>query len=117
VAELFADVFLHADPHGAAPVPRHAMLAALPQRERSFAAAGLGRARLDSATETALDDHYVLLRTHWSAPSTVPDGGSGPLALDSTFLLRRDNSRLSVVVHLNHADIAAVLAGRSGQPT
>lgn len=40
IAAQFADVFMNADPNGAAPVPKSAFLAALPQREKLFASIG-----------------------------------------------------------------------------
>ena len=112
VGALFADVFLSADPNRAIPVSREALIAALPKRERLFAAAGLSHAALDFATHTDLDQHHVLLNTRWTMMPADPESGRKPLGLHSTFLLRRDAGKLSVVAYLNHQDLAAI-----GTPT
>lgn len=99
LADRFADPFLSADRTGARPVPVTAFLAALPGRARMFADAGIGAATLASASHTQLDEHYVLVRTEWTAPRT---GGGESVRLASSFLLHDDGERLRVVLYLNH---------------
>jgi hypothetical protein len=109
IAAQFADTFMNADPQRAMPVPKAAFIAALPQREKMFEAAGISRVRLASVRETVLDPMHVLAVTDWIAEST--DGAEIPLA--SSFILRRQGSSLVVVFYLNHQDITAVLAARA----
>jgi hypothetical protein len=108
IAAQFADTFLNADPQRVMPVPKAAFLAALPQRDKMFQAAGISRIRLASVRETVLDPIHVLAATDWIAEST--DGAEIPLA--STFILRRQDSSFVVIFYLNHQDITAVLAAR-----
>jgi hypothetical protein len=103
LAGCFSPTFLVADRSGARPVDRETFLRALPHREKAFAAAGVGRARLDAVEVTALDDAYALARTLWSAPRR--DGGA-PLRLESSFLLHEDRGRLRAVLYLNHRGLA-----------
>jgi hypothetical protein len=109
IAAQFADTFMNADPQRAMPVPKAAFIAALPQREKMFEAAGISRVRLASVRETVLDPMHVLAVTDWIAEST--DGAEIPLA--SSFILRRQGSSFVVVFYLNHQDITAVLAARA----
>jgi hypothetical protein len=41
--------------------------------------------------------------------------GSPPLALDSTYLLRRNGTSWTAVVYLNHQDVRQLLAARQDQ--
>lgn len=95
----FADPFLAADPTGARPVPRDAFLRALPKRAEMFADAGIGAPSLTSLTHQRLDDHYLLVRTEWSAPRLI---GDGSVPLSSSFLLYDDGTDLRVALYLNH---------------
>jgi hypothetical protein len=94
----FAEVFLAADAKGSQAVPRQAFLDALPGRATAAAAAGIGRAVLQSASTQALDDHWILLRTTWAAPRS----NDQDLQMASSFLLHRDGPELRAAVYLNH---------------
>ncbi|GIM94727.1 hypothetical protein [Paractinoplanes toevensis] len=95
----FADQFLSADADGPRSVTREAFLRALPRRAAVFADAGYGPTVLTALTETRLDDHYVLVRTEWSA---LRPAGGDPLPLASSFLLHDDGDNLRIVLYLNH---------------
>lgn len=101
-AELFADPFLLAGADGARPVSRAAFLAMLPRRAQLFADAGFGAARLTTVDQVRLDEHYLLVRTGWSAPSHT---GGDPAELSSSYLLHDDGSSLHVVAYLNHKTV------------
>jgi hypothetical protein len=99
LAGCFAETFLASDAAGARVVPRPAFLRALPGRAQTFADAGVGPAVLRQLTHEELDPHHVLARTTWAAPRT---DGSGEVTLVSSFLLRRDEDRLRIVVYITH---------------
>ncbi|MET7422992.1 hypothetical protein [Dactylosporangium sp. NPDC005555] len=101
-ADLFADPFLFADASGARPVSRADFFATLPRRAQLFAAAGYGPARLTSADQLRLDEHYLLVRTGWSAPSRT---GGDPAELSSSYLLHEDGTSMRVVAYLNHKTV------------
>jgi hypothetical protein len=107
LAELFAETFLAADPAGVQPVPRQALLDALPRRAALFTAAAIARVVLADLQHHALDDTYVLARTEWRGERTR---GLTPVRLSSTFILRREVDRLRVVFYLNHQDLARALS-------
>jgi hypothetical protein len=95
----FADVFLAGDADGVRPVPRDLFLAAVPQRRKAFADAGVGQSSLRSYTADELDDHYTLVRTEWTAPRL---NGGAPVELSSSFLLYRNAGPAIAVAYLNH---------------
>jgi hypothetical protein len=102
--DCFEEVFLSGDATGSRPVPREAFLSGLPQRVAASSAAGVGRAELRSASATPLDEHWVLLRTTWSAPRR----SGGDLAMASTFLLHRGTD-LRASLYLNHEGLPRTL--------
>jgi hypothetical protein len=107
----YAPFFLSADPNGTQPVPREALLAALPKRREMFASVGGTVAHLTGIRETPLDASYVLVDTDW-AMSVGTDGE--PIHLSSTFILRKEGHELRIVFYLNHQDVTALIASRTG---
>jgi hypothetical protein len=107
--QVFAEQFLNCDPNGAAPVSREALFQALPMRERLFASAGLGAARLVRLSADELDEHYVLARTAWALRD---QSGDDALRLEATFLVRRTDAGPRIVLYLNHLDVARAVASR-----
>ncbi|RMI27849.1 hypothetical protein EBN03_32430 [Nocardia stercoris] len=71
-----------------------------------FADAGVGELRRAAASQLVLDDRHIVVSAEWVASRD----GAAPLALKSTFLLRREDGQLRIVVYLNHNDLHAVLA-------
>jgi hypothetical protein len=61
----YAPYFLSADPNGTQPVPRDALLAALPKRSEMFASVGGTAIHLTGIRETRLDANYVLVDSDW----------------------------------------------------
>jgi hypothetical protein len=102
----FAEEFLTLDPTRARMLARATLVASLPARRQMFANAGVGPLRLTDASQLDLDARHVLVRTTWTADRA----GGQRLLLESTFLLRRDEDRLRIVVYLNHHDVAALLS-------
>lgn len=107
LATCFGESFLAADPSGATAVPRPAFLQALPRRAQMFADAGVGAPALDSWTCQELDEHYLLVRTGWTAPRT---NGGDPVRLSSSFLLHRAPDGFRIVLYLNHRGLPQATA-------
>ena len=107
----YAPFFLSADPNGTQPVPRDAFLAALPKRREMFASVGGTVSHLTGIRETRLDANYVLVDTDWVM--SVGTGGED-IDLSSMFMLRNEGGDLRIVLYLNHQDVAALIAARTG---
>jgi hypothetical protein len=104
--ELFCDPFLALDPTSIHVLSPAALGAVLPRRRAMFATAGVTRISRRAATESPVDDAHRLVTVEWTADR----GDASPLQLKSSFILRRHDGRLRVVVYLNHADIQSLLA-------
>ena len=111
--DLFCDVFLNLDPVSAAPVPREAMLNALPMRAKLFGAIGAQGADLLELTETRLDERHVLVETSWQTRFGESAPSREPLILRSMFLLRLDGGQWRIAVYLNHQDIVQTIEQRA----
>jgi len=111
VATQLAEIFMNADPNGVAAVPRDAFLAALPQRQKLFDGMGVRALRLTELAETWLDDSSVLVHSRWAAD--LLNASRAPLALSSSFILRREGQSLAVVFYLNHQDILSLARSRA----
>jgi hypothetical protein len=113
VRDCFAETFLNLDPRSAGPVPREALIQALPGRAGLFASIGVQALELTELTERPLDELHTLVATSWSArfSADVPD--PAPLELPSQFLLCRTGDSWQIVVYLNSTDLATVFAERA----
>lgn len=109
-ADLFHDPFLSLDPNTVAVVGVEQLRAALPARQSLFASVGAARPELRDVHATALDDRHALARTTWTM--AVGDPEAEPIGLESTYLLRRDGTKWTIVVYLNHNDVAQLIGSR-----
>jgi hypothetical protein len=113
VRDCFAETFLSLDPRSAGPVPREALVQALPGRAQLFAALGVEALELTELSEHPLDELHTMVATTWSARFAAGAENTEPLVLPSHFLLRRQGSSWQIVAYLNATDLAAVLAERT----
>src|SRR6185295_9516559 len=81
-------------------------LRVVPKRREFFAAVGLKSSTIRSLEETRLDDHYVMVKAHWTMRFERP--GAAPVLNESsaTYILRRDEHSMRIVVQLDHQDLA-----------
>ena len=114
VRDCFAETFLNLDPRSAGPVPREALIQALPGRAQLFATIGVEALELTELSEQPLDELHTMVATTWTARFAA-DADAAPLVLPSHFLLRRQSPSWQIVADLNSTDPAAVFAERSGQ--
>jgi hypothetical protein len=115
VRDCFAETFLDLDPRGAGPVPREALIQALPGRAQPFATIGVEALELTELSEQPLDELHTMVTTTWRARIAPDAPDAAPLELPSQFLLRRHDASWQILVHLTSTDLAAVLAERTGR--
>ncbi|HVW29209.1 MAG TPA: hypothetical protein VG963_34560 [Polyangiaceae bacterium] len=109
--QLFVDPFLALDPTSVHALNPTVLAKVFSARREMFAKAGVTKITRRSATESRVDDIHRLVAVEWTA-----DRGDAPaLTLTSSFLLRREEGRLRVVVYLNHVDVQALLAAKPSQ--
>lgn len=113
VRTCFAETFLNLDPRTAGPVPREALIQALPDRARLFASIGVERLELTDVDESPLDEHHTMVATTWSARFREDVAPAEPLTLASHFLLRRHDSSWQIVAYLSSTDLAEVFSRRA----
>ena len=106
----FGESFLALDPNNVAVLSPGMLAAALPERRRKFADAGVTVVRRREARQLELDTKHLLVTVAWDADRE----GRPPINLESTFLLRRDAAGVRILVYLNHHDVPAQLGDGEG---
>jgi hypothetical protein len=101
----YAESFMFAGPAGAQAVKREDFLKIVPKRKAFFAAAGLAATEVGELEESVLDEQHVLVKARWTF--RFEKEGRGPIAEPgaATYVLRRQDSRLSIVFQLDHQDL------------
>jgi hypothetical protein len=112
LVNLFADPLIVASSNGAQVVKASDLARMIPKRKEMLDAAGCGTAKLVSLNETALDDHYSMVRAEWRWRVTSRGNESQEITLPSTYIVRRSSEGLQIVFYLAHGDITAVLRER-----
>src|SRR3954470_10015019 len=85
VRDCFAETFLDLDPRGAGPVPREALIQALPGRAQPFATIGVEALELTELSEQPLDELHTMVTTTWRARIAPDAPDAAPLELPSQF--------------------------------
>lgn len=109
LASCFADQFLSLDRSSAHALTPPVLMAALPRRKAMFESIGSDGLELSELEEMPLDDHHTLVRTSWLL-RVRDESHHAPLALRSTFVLRREQGAWRIVLYLNHQDMAELLS-------
>jgi ketosteroid isomerase-like protein len=110
IGGLYAETFLFAGPHGAQAVKKEDFLKVIPRMKAHFASLGLSGTHLASVEASNLDPRYALAKVRWTM--TLDRRTSVPRNFDvfATYLLMRgDEGQLSIVLQLDHQDLAAVI--------
>lgn len=110
-AELFHEQFFSLDPNSATLTSREQLRSSLPLRAKLFSTIGAVGTRLRRLEPVVLDQTHVLARTTWDV--LFADETAQPLALESSYLLRRMDGRWQVLVYLNHHDVVDVISKRT----
>src|SRR3954468_19890475 len=79
VRDCFAETFLNLDPRSAGPVPREALIQALPGRAQLFATIGVEALELTELTEQPLDELHTMVTTTWRARIAPDAPDAAPL--------------------------------------
>ncbi len=109
IASEYADSFMFAGPDGVRVVEKQKLLAALPQRQAFFKAAGHQSTRIISLDETRLDDHYVMVRVQFLMRFERAGGRPIDVRTGSTSILYIEDGAARIVFHLEHEDLSQAL--------
>lgn len=101
----YAESFMFAGPARAQAVKREDFLKIVPKRKAFFVAAGLVASEVGTLEELILDEQHVLVKAHWTF--RFEKDGVRPIAEPgaATYVLRRQDGRLSIVFQLDHQDL------------
>lgn len=117
IGSQYADTFMFADPSGTRIIEKEKFLAALPKRQEFFQAAGHKSTRVLSLDETALDDHYVMVRARFVMRFEKASAPPLDAQLDSTFIFYIHDDSPKIVFHIEHEELQQALQARGLVPT
>ena len=114
IGTVYADIFMFAGPKGVQAVKKDDFLKVIPKMKAHFAQLGLSETRLHSIETTALDSKYVLAKTAWNMTIQDSNGHAKNLDALATYILeRKDAGNLTIVVQIDHQDLATAIETRN----
>ena len=116
IGSQYADRFMFADPSGTRVIEKQAFLSALPRRQAFFKAVGHQATRVQSLDETALDEHYVMVRARFAMRFEPVSAPPTDAQLDSTFIFYLQDGAPVIVFHIEHEDLQQALQARGLWP-
>ena len=108
IASQYTDPFLFADPSGTRVVERQKFVAALPRRREFFKNLGHKHTRIERFHETALDDHYVLVRVGFLMVFETAAAQRVEQRVESTFILHLAGEP-KILMHIEHESLEQAL--------
>lgn len=112
ISTLYADSFMYGNPEGARVIEKKSFLAALPKRQELFRSLGYKMTRYESLEATALDEHYTMVRAHLLMRFQPEGQAQVEARFDSTFILYSRGKETTIVMHIEHEDLAPALQAR-----
>jgi hypothetical protein len=109
IGRLYADTFMFGGPHGVKAVKNEDFQKALPRMKAYISSLGLCGTKLQSMEATPLDSKYLLARVVWRM--TLRNASNNQYVdASATYVLERGlTDELSIVVQLDHQDLATVI--------
>jgi len=108
----FADTFMAAGPQGAQCVRASDFALALPKRKQLFESFGCHSMQLIRVDAHSLGDRYSMAHTRWKMNFAEGDLPTGPVFVDSTFIVETTEQQSRIVLYLAHQDVMAILKER-----
>jgi len=119
IADLHAETFLFAAQDSAQAVRKADFLKVIPRTKEHFASLGLTGTRFSSVETTHLGHRYALAKVKWAMTLRTAKGGVKDFDAFATYVLQRgDHDNLSILLQLDHQDLAGVVSQeRNGDPS
>lgn len=117
ICELYAESFMFAGPHGVRAVKKEDFVQMVPRMKMYFASRGVSGTDLQTVEAIPLDSRYLLAKVVWRV-NFRNSLGSKHVDVSATYVLARGQAdELSIVVQIDHQDLARKIEGqRNGQP-
>jgi len=110
IGSLYADAFMFAGPNGARTVRKEDFLKIIPKMKAYFASIGLSETCLHSVETVAVDSKYLLAKAGWKITVRDQNGDCRQLDAFATYVLeRKDADTLSIVMQIDHQDLATLI--------
>jgi ketosteroid isomerase-like protein len=112
IGNLYADTFMFAGPNGVQAVKNADFLKAVPKMKMHFSSRGLSETKLQSVEAKPLDSKYLLATVVWRMKISNSSGRKDVDASATYVLVRGQGDALSIVLQIDHQDLASVIQGQ-----
>jgi len=116
IDEQYPDAFTFAGPAGARIAEKQSVMASLAKGHQFFNTLGHRSTTLVSLSETALDEHYTLVRAKFVWRFEKPSAHPIDVEVDSTFILFIKDAVARIVFQHEHEDFQQALRARGVLP-
>jgi ketosteroid isomerase-like protein len=110
ISSLYADTFMFGGPNGVQALKKEDFLKAVPRMKAHFASLGLFGTQLRSVESSAISSKYLLAKAGWTMTLKNTTGDIKSVDAFATYVLeRRDGDALTIILQIDHQDLAAVI--------
>lgn len=109
MSALYADTFIFGGPNGVQVVKREDFLKVLPRMKAHFSSMGLSGTQLQAVEASPLDSKYLLAKVVWTIEFRDPSRNNHVDASSTYVLVRGDGNALSIVLQIDHQDLASLI--------
>jgi hypothetical protein len=109
IGGLYADTFMFGGPNGVQAVKKEDFLKVVPKMKPHFSSMGLSETLLQTVEANPLDANYLLAKVAWRMNFRNSSGSKQVNAFATYILLRGPGDALSIVVQIDHQDLASVI--------
>jgi ketosteroid isomerase-like protein len=113
MGNLYADTFMFGGSKGVQAVKKQDFLKIVPKMKAHFASLGLSETQLQTVEARAIDAKYLLVKAAWKMTVRHLPGHRTQVDAFATYILeQRDEGTLSIVFHIDHQDLAALIGSQ-----
>ena len=109
IAALYADTFMFAGIGGSQAITKADFVKVIPKRKAYFSAMGLSEATLKSVEAVPISTHYLLATVAWRFTLHHSPHAREVEALSTYILARSGIDVLSIVLQIDHQDLASLV--------
>lgn len=110
LGSLYADTFVFGGVNGVKVLKKEDFLKVVPRMKAHYTSMGLSETQLKSVEDIAINAKYVLAKAGWRMKIRDLKNSCKGIDAFATYLLEwRDDNTLSIIVQIDHQDLATVI--------
>jgi len=109
IGGLYADTFMFGGPTGVQAFKKEDFLKVVPKIKTHYSSLGLSETQLQAVEANPLDSKYLLAKVAWRMKLRNSSGTKQVNAFATYILVRGSGDALSIVLQIDHQDLASVI--------